>query len=133
MIDRSTVREILAECEAALRPVAEKHGLTLARKTCTFTAESIPVAFRMDATASRNGVELTTDEAAYVDRAALWGMEHVKLGAEIYIRGGSFTVVGAKPSSRKYPIIVKRTRDGKLFKMDVQSVRFGWRAANGDV
>jgi len=132
MIDRKKVREVLAECEDALAPIAEKHGLNLVRKSCTFKSNTMPVAFKFEAPVERAGVELTTEQAAYLDNAERWGIGHIKLGDEIKVNGRTFTVAGAKPRRRKYPIVALRS-DGKQFKMDVQSVRFGHRCAMGDL
>lgn len=132
MIDRKKVREVLAECEAALAPIAEKHGLNLVRKTCTFRPNEMPVAFRFEAPVERSGVELTTEQAAFMDNAERWGIGHIKLGDEIKVNGKTFTIAGAKPRRRKYPIIALRS-DGKQFKLALQTVRFGHRCAVGDL
>jgi len=132
MINRNKVKEVLDDCEAALAPVAEKHGLTLKRKSCRFTSTDMPVAFKLESSVTRGDSELTKEETDYVDNAGRWGMDHIKLGDQVTVGKKTYRISGARSRANKYPIVVKDEK-GKRFKLDLQTAKFGWRCALGDL
>lgn len=128
--DRATVRQILAECEEALRPVAEKHGLTLDRKGKTYYQDALPVMFQLLITKlDEDGNVLTADAKAFQQQAFLYGLEPSDLGREFRSRGDTFRITGLRPRSRKYPILAENVKTGKTYKFHAETVKAGLKAA----
>jgi hypothetical protein len=121
--DRPAVRAILDECEAALKVVADKHGLRLARKGCSFRAGECPVPFKLMTVATGDNGEVVTAEARDFERCAvLFGLKAEDLGREFSSRGKRFKICGAKPANRKYPILAKCLSTGKVYKFPEDQV-----------
>lgn len=121
--DRPAVRAVMDECEAALRAVAERHGLTLVRKTCSYRENECPVAFKLLTVVTDDDGEVVTPEAQeFVRNAAWYGMQASDLGREFTLRGKRFKVAGSKIRNRKYPIIAECVVTGKRFKLPAEDV-----------
>lgn len=120
MFDRETVRKILAECEEALRPVAERHGIELLRKHCTFSHNELPVAFRLVAKGEDGA--LTREAEEFTRYAKLVGLEPSMLGAAFRHADREFKVVGLNLRARSFPVIAQDER-GKRFKFDAETVK----------
>jgi hypothetical protein len=124
--DTNNVREILAACEAALGPIAERYGLTLTQKgRCGFhrTDFQLPfglmVATQETTDADPRDAEIIT---AFVKHATMFGMQPHWLGKSFdNPRHGRVTVVGLAPKSRKWPVIIE-TAKGTRFKFSEQDV-----------
>lgn len=128
--DRASVRQILAECEEALRPVAEKYGLTLDRKGKTYYQDALPVMYQLLVTKmDEDGNVLSADAKAFQEQAFLYGLEPSDLGREFKSRGDTFRITGLKPRSRKYPVLAKNVKTGKTFKFPAESVKAGLKTA----
>jgi len=128
--DRRTVRTILAEVEEALRPVAEKHGIRLERKHCTYHADELPVAYKFLITElDQEGNEMSSDAKEFVRQAEFHGLKPSDLNKGVTVRGEKYRIVGLRPRSRKYPILMEQVRTGKIYKFSAKSVAFGLKAA----
>jgi hypothetical protein len=118
------VRSILDECEAALKPIAEKHGLTLDRKGRTYRPDALPVMFQflikqLDA----NGNEMDSRAKDFIKYAASYGLKESDFLAEFHSNGEVFRIVGFKPKARKYPVLAEKVRDGKTYKFPAERVK----------
>jgi hypothetical protein len=128
--DRATVRQILAECEEALRPIAEKHGLTLDRKGRTYHHDALPVMYQfLVAEKDEDGNVLSAVAKDFVKMASLYGLSSDDLGREFKSGGDTFRVTGLKPRSRKYPILAENVKTGKTYKFPLETVKAGLKRA----
>jgi len=126
----STVKALMAECEVALREVAERHGLVLVRKNCRFVPDDCPVSFRL----ITNGTESADSDrikgngrdagfiSDYVRYCERYGLQKHWIGKSYDDpRHGRSTIVGLLPSSRKYPVLVE-VASGKRYKFEASTV-----------
>lgn len=128
--DRTTVRKILAECEEALRPIAEEYGLTLDRKGRTYYADSLPVMYQFLVTEKdEDGNVLTAEAKDFQKYAPMHGLDADDLHREFVSGGDKFRITGFKPRSRKYPILGENVRTGKTYKFTLETVKAGLKRA----
>lgn len=123
--DKSNVRLIISECQAALSAVAERHGLTLTQKNCSYRTDELPVPFKLTILQTNESGEtvdpMATDFTLY---ATSFGLSPDDLGKTFKQFGGqSFKICGLKPRSRKYPIVVQQVGTTKKFKLGAMEVK----------
>ena len=122
--DRTAVRAVMNECEAALQAVADKHGLKLVRKGCSYRENECPVAFKLLTTVTDAAGDVVTPEAQDFKRCAtLFGLKPEDLG-RVFLSptGKRFRICGAKPRNRKYPILAKCVLTDKVYKFPEDQV-----------
>lgn len=133
--DRTAVRMVMNECEAALQAVADKHGLRLVRKNVSFRENECPVAFKLLTTVTDSVGEVVTPEAQDFKRCAvMFGLKPEDLGREFMaLSGKRFKICGAKPRNRKYPILAKCVITDKVYKFSENQVvdALPWRGIAG--
>ena len=124
--DKSNVRQILAECEVALNAVAIKHSCKLQRKSCSYSATELPVAFKLVTTATdSDGNVVTADSESFKALADMYGFKSEDLGREFMSNGTRFRITGLRRRRRKFPICGVRVSDGKGFKFPAEQVKRG--------
>lgn len=122
--DRPTIRKILEECGEALEAVAEKHGLKLERKHCTYSSEELPVAFKfITVQLDTNGNAMDSRAKDFIRYASLYGLSESDFLAEFSRRGKTYRICGFKPRARKYPVLAECVQDGKTYKFPVDTVK----------
>jgi hypothetical protein len=128
--NRTNCRTLMAEVEAALKPIAEKHGLTLDRKGRTFYRDQMPVMFQFLVTQKdEDGNALSAAGQEFKKNAFRVGLEPDDLGKEFMSRGEKYRITGLNLRRRKYPISAERLRDGKSFKFGADTVKFNLQRA----
>ena len=122
--DRPAVRAVMDECEEALKAVADRHGLKLVRKSCSYLGNECPVAFKLQTVVTDVSGEVVTSEAQDFKRCAvLFGLKPEDLGREfVSPQGKRFKICGAKPRNRKYPILAKCVTTGRVYKFPEDQV-----------
>jgi hypothetical protein len=124
------VREIMDECEEALRPIAEKYGLTLDHKGRTYRRDALPVMFQLLITEKdEDGNKLSAAARDFQKYAIMFGLEADDLHREFVHQGDRFRITGVKPRSRKFPILGENVRTGKTYKFPVETVKAGLKRA----
>lgn len=113
----TNVKEILAECEAALKAVADKYGLDLQRKNCRYRTDELPMSFYL-APRGANGesaddLRLTSD---FVQYATMFGLKPSWIGHGFTLAGDQeYTIVGLRPKARRMPVVAQKKSDGKRY------------------
>ena len=132
-VDRSTVKMILEEARVALDAIAEKHGVILERKHCTYSSTEIPVAFKFVVPErTEDGEAIDPKETECRKRAPRFGLEPDDYGKMFKTFNGVFRVCGIKPKARKYPVLGESIINGKIYKFHLDSVKTGLqRQSNG--
>ena len=127
-INRSTVSQLLEEASEALAAVADKHGIVLERKHCTYSETEVPVAFKfVIPERAEDGTAISPKETEFRKYARRFGLEPDDYGKLFKTYTGVFRVSGIKPRSRKYPVLGERVADGRVFKFQKQAVLDGLR------
>lgn len=121
-LDRATVRTLTDEINAALAPLAQRHGITLRVGGGSF-GEAY-ASLRVDvATIGQQGQPNTRESLALGALGALYGLEGVQVGTVLVMQGDRFVVTGLNAKARKAPVCLRRERDGKEFKATVEMAK----------
>ena len=120
---RATVRDLSDEALRALQLVAEKHGLTVRYEGGSFTTADCKLRFTF---ACQTGEGIPADFARLAPR---YGLKAEDWGKTFQLQGMEMRLTAIKPSRRKFPITVERTRDGKGFKLTAHDVKAALAAA----
>lgn len=126
----TNVRQILSECEEALRPIAEKYGLTLDQKGKSYRRDALPVMYQfLVRETDEEGNEMSSEGKEFQRRAPWLGLEASDLNREFTSRGRKYRITGLNPRGRKYPILAEEVRTGKKYKFPVEVVKAGLEKA----
>jgi hypothetical protein len=117
-MNRANVRTIAAAAEAALRPIAERFGLTLKREGGSFDPAGGTFTFK----AAFGCVTESGIPAGFAREAALFGLTEADYGREFSTHNGTYKIIGIKLRNRKYPILGKCIRTGRTFKFQPTAV-----------
>lgn len=128
--DKPTLRAIFADVEEALGPVAEKYGIKLERKSCSYRTDELPVAFKfITIQHDANGNVMDTRAKNFIKYASLYGMSESDFLAEFKSGSTTYRITGFKPKARKYPVIAEDVRTGRTYKFPVERVKAALAAA----
>lgn len=132
--NKRNLTAIFAEVEAALAPIAERHGIKLERKRCSYREDELPVAFQF-ITVELDGEGNAMDSRAkdFVKYADLYGLSKDDFLAEFRSNGTLYRITGFKPRASKYPVLAEDVKTGKTYKFPAEKVKaalvLGGRAA----
>jgi hypothetical protein len=125
--DRDNVRQINAEAEVLLRPLAEKYGLVLDKKRGCFGQEELPVLLQfLVRKEDAEGNAMTAIAQDFVRFAQLFGLAPTDLNREFSNDGGAtkFRVTGLNRKAQKTPVIAENLRNGKSYRFRAEQVKF---------
>lgn len=130
-INRQTLPTIRDDMNAALRAVAEKHGLAINVGDCSFTEATatfkVLVAMGGENGESAQALKAQADWRTY---ASAFGLDAAWLGRTFTNGGNTFRIDGLLPNKRAKPILVTRTDNGKQYVFRVEDVTLRMRAAS---
>ena len=114
---KAKVMAVRADVDKAIEKALAKHGLVGSLKNLTYSSDSITIQkFTISVKGSGVDDKFAKEASDFKRYAKLYNMDASDLGAKVEISGKIYTIIGAKPRSRKYPIIVEN--NGKFYKMD---------------
>jgi hypothetical protein len=119
--DRTNLGLLRSDLEAALAGVAKKYGVSLNLGAGRFSSDN--VTFKLEGAVIRAEGVVTKEAAAFKSYAEIWGLEPGDLGKTFVQGRKTFQIVGAKPSSHKYPILAKELGTNKSYKFTVADIR----------
>jgi len=120
-IDRQVCKDLRAAIAEALASVEAEFGVAISLGNATFTRER--VTFKVEAaTVDENGDANTKEAADFKLHALEYGLQPHDLGRSFDSLGTTFTIVGLKPRSKKYPILARSAKDGKVYKFSRWSI-----------
>ena len=117
--DRSTVRQVNAEIAKALEKVSAKYGVEINLKSTRFSDSNYSTKIEV-ATIGTGGLTMTKEANDFNRYKAIKGMQF-DLGFEFTHQGDSFTVIGFKPRSTKFPVLCKSS-NGKTYKFPISII-----------
>lgn len=119
-MDRTKVRNIAQDAEAALAEVGRKHGVNFSYAGGRFSDTCATLKFEAaDMTAS--GEILSKSAQAWKRQCKTFGFEESDLGRTFRIGRSEYTIRGLTTRRHKFPIDATR-KDGKAFKMTAKQV-----------
>jgi len=120
--DRTNLRLISADLEAALAPVAAKYGITFSYRGARFLADN--ATFKIEAaTIGSGGVVNTRERDNFKLYASMYGLKDTDLDREISYAGKKYIIIGLNTRRQKYPIVAKRVEDGKTILLTCEGVK----------
>ena len=121
-IDRPALREIRAALEEKLSALGSELGIDFSIGSARFSPSNATIKLEL-ALINEDGSIETREAKDFKDYCFRYGMTPDDLGKEVTMPGGKrFTIIGCKPRSHKYPIILQRA-DGKRWKYGAALVR----------
>jgi len=117
--DRQNIRQINSEIESAIKSIAEKYGLEVKLGSTRFTNSNFTTKLQV-ATVGEGGITMSKEATDFNRYKSYLGIK-MDLGQEFVRNGNTYTIIGLKPRSTKYPVLAKCT-DGKTYKLPVELV-----------
>jgi len=123
-IDKQTVQLLLEEAGVVLAELAEKHGIRVVRKNCTFSETEIPVAFKFVVTqVDESGNAIDPREKEFCKNAHWFGLKADDFGKTFSTHEGTYEICGVKTRNRKFPILAKKVGTDKTYKFNEDVVK----------
>jgi hypothetical protein len=117
--DRTNLRQINAEMEAAMKAVAKKYGLEVKLGNTGFSTRNASFKFEL-MTISDNGQAVTKEATDFNRYKNAKGIQ-ANLGDTFEFEDGTYTIVGYKARSI-YPVLAKCNEDNKTYKFPINLV-----------
>jgi hypothetical protein len=112
LADKSVVRELRADIEAAYKVIEAKYGITLSLGTITSDRDGTKFS------ASIKGVAGSAEEAGkreFLKLAVQCGLKVEDYGAEVPLQGKTYKITGLQINRRRATVLLIRLPDGKDF------------------
>lgn len=120
--DRVACKVLRNEIDQALQQVADKYGINIKAGNATFTDNNITFKLQLS-TIGDNGLTMTKEAEDFKRYAFEHGLSADKLFAEFTIGHKTYTLLGYKPRSTRYPFIAKCHSTGQTYKLPEHSVK----------
>lgn len=120
-MDRTKTRLIAEAAEKALADVAAQFDCEVKYKGGTYDTLNTVIKFEF-AEKDESGVTMTKEATDFQRYASRYGMTAEDLGETVVSGVEKLTIVGCKPRSTKYPILVRK-EDGRVFKYQAETIR----------
>jgi hypothetical protein len=128
MLAAKDVRDLRERIQAKLDAISKEIGFSMKIGSGRYMENN--VVFKLDCgKIGANGQADSTEAVDFRRLASYFGLKPEDLGREFTLRGKRYTIIGAKPRSRKSPILVKRS-DGPVFKFDTYAVKIALGVAS---
>ncbi|MBC8421942.1 MAG: hypothetical protein H8E03_00820 [Pelagibacteraceae bacterium] len=121
MLDRNTVKMISSDIEKALGDVATKYNVEIKHGNASYGSENMSLKLKVS-TIGNDGSVMTKEATDFNTYASMYGITK-SLGDVINYMGGEYKIVGFKPRSKKWPVIVEKLNHGGRYKFPVDIVK----------
>ena len=132
-MDRSTANTIREKLDVYLQPLAKELGVQIKAGSGTYDDHNytVKVSFTEE---NEDGEALTKDaqDFLYYAERGLHNLKKEWLFQEFVSQGERWKLVGMSPRSKKYPMLCEKLSSGKVFKLPLESVLFGFGQVVGD-
>ncbi len=119
-MNRTKCKKLAKEIEAALQPLAAKHGLQIVAKGGKF--DDTTYTAKIECSELNGDVAQTPERAAFTTQAQTFGLKPELLDTTFEHRGQVFKIVGLRPNAPRYPVVAMRMSDGKRYKFAADAV-----------
>lgn len=121
MLSKDKVRAIRSQLEPFLDVIGEELNLKLTLCSCTYREV---IMFKLEvAPIDAEGKSRSKMADDFEIHARGYGLKAEDLGRTFTFSGSLHTIEGAKPRSKRYPILCRRKDDGKLYKFPADAIR----------
>jgi hypothetical protein len=120
--DPNACRLLRAELEAALKIVADKHGISIKTGKMTYSDTNVKVSLEV-ATVSEGGEVNTREKKDFLQFAEIYGLKPTDLGRNFKSQGELYQITGLNTKKQKFAIQAKRLRDGHSYGFVAEDVK----------
>lgn len=120
--DRTSVRALAESIEQALQAVGNQYGVEIKRGSGRFDAGEFKLSLHCTVLAGATERKNENDRLEFELYAYRYGLTGTDFGRTFTSGDTTYTIVGVKPKSKRFPIICERA-DGKRFKMTALTVK----------
>ena len=123
--DRRTCDIVRTALDAAVQTVAQTYGLQIKAGNGTFSSTGDNFTIKVEcATKGEDGTVNTKEAEDYIHYCSRWDLEPEYLNKTFVDvgNGNRYKIIGAKPRSKKYPILVQENSSGMLYKFPASRV-----------
>ena len=115
-VSKEQVKRIRAAVEAAFLSALDAEGLRYNGSSAKY-GDTGSITFKFIAVEDGpNGVNVASPEAqAFLMYANAYGSSPEALGGRIVYGGNDYIIEGLRPRARKFPVLARRTSDGKVY------------------
>lgn len=118
---KDQVIRLRAQIEEVLEDLGGSIGYRLRLKRGSYNEVLI---FKLEvAPIPLDGTEVSEETQKFNRMCNNWGISKEALGKKVEIKGELYTINGAKPSAKKYPLLLTKDSDGRRYKFTVATVR----------
>lgn len=128
--DSDAIRKLDSDLNALLGEFAKKHGIAVQPVSLRYNRVECNIRTSFTVSDDMKGTAYAKEAADFKRFAKSFGLEPEMLGKTFTTyKGDTLEVIGLRPSSRMYPVLVKKLSNGKLFKYPVSIVRVSFDRA----
>ena len=118
------IKLFVAAVEIAMKKVATEHGLSVQKKSSTFSTNSFVPKFNFSTINTETGVVNTPEAQAFEWLKDSYELGDYNLGDSITMGGDvEYSFYGIKSKSPVYPILMKSSKDGQIYKFSVKDIK----------
>jgi len=125
-ITSTTLDTFRTEFNDTVKELAKKHNVQIELGTMRYGAENFKATLSVsNVQKSTDGTILSKEAQDYLELTKRgWSpySDLPELGAKFYSRGVEYQISGAKPRSRKYPILAKQVKSGASYKFTIDTI-----------
>lgn len=121
--NKTTLRMIQNDLDAALAALSAKHGIKIEAQTMRYTASTFKTTVEGALPSSSGAVDprRVRQEENFKTLATALGIHADTLGKTVHFKGVPYTVTGIETRSYKNPVVIKNAA-GKFFKIPVVEI-----------
>lgn len=125
--DRSNLKTIRNDIDAALAAVEKKHGIKFNLGNIRYSANDFRTKLECVSVTSANGAPVDADKVKFEQNAFLFGVKKDAFGKSFTSHGRRFTITGINPRAKRYPVTAVGPQGGG-YKFPVDSLPAKLRA-----
>jgi len=130
MFDRAETRKIVDQIEDTLQPLSAQLGLHIETGNARYSSTNITLKINIS-TINAKGQPTTKEVTDFQHNAASYGLSPDDLYKQFDYFGNRYEIIGCKPRSYKFPLIVKKVSNGKHYKFSAYQIRTGLKKEQG--
>lgn len=128
--DRAACKTVEKAALEALQKVAADLGLTVRWEGGRFQSTDLTAKFKFSALTVSTGTG-SGIPADFARLASQFGLKPEHFGADVVLNGTTYKITGLNARRGKFPVLVERVKDGKAFKLTLDSVTRGLGLGGG--
>ena len=124
--DAATVREMGNELDALLGAFAKKHGIAVRPVSLRYNRVICTIKTEFTVSEDNQGLAYSREAADFKRYAKQFDLDQDMLGKTFTNKNETLEIIGLKPMSPAYPVLVRKLSNGKLYKYPVSFIRLAF-------